>query len=162
MTLGRCPGGSVDLSLFCPECPDYNIRFEGSADWLRMNYSTWPDFMIYEDHRIPIGDSEYSMLKKRITMKFDNQADFPNKLRRFLIRENALIDADTFASPHVVRQLGVLNQLTEGKRDRAVQALVAPIQHHHLDDLMAERPELDDGKEITIIVPTKYKKHPAK
>lgn len=51
MALGRCPGCARDLSLYCPECPDCNIRYAGLVDWLRLNYATWPTEWIPEDHR---------------------------------------------------------------------------------------------------------------
>ncbi|XP_063982113.1 uncharacterized protein LOC135165093 [Diachasmimorpha longicaudata] len=155
--LGRCWGCSKEQSLYDPNCPDCNIRWEGMVDWMRLNYATWPAWLIPPEHRVMVGEESKeieSMLKRKIKYKFNNPHDAPNKLRRFLIRENALVGAPTLANPKLPKPI----DLSEEKRRLAVQALQAPVALHHLDEIMKERPELKDGEGYTVLIPAKYKK----
>ncbi|KAK0169216.1 hypothetical protein PV328_012332, partial [Microctonus aethiopoides] len=151
--LGRCAGCSRDVSLYCPECPDCNVRYEGLVDWLRLNYATWPEWMVPKDHRYLINPEE-QILKRKVKAKFDDPTDNANRVRAFLIRENGLRDARSLANAHSKTAL----KLSEEKRQRAVKALEHPYVKKALDEIMNERPELSDGEEIKILVPTKYKK----
>ncbi|KAK0174975.1 hypothetical protein PV327_008761 [Microctonus hyperodae] len=154
--LGLCIGCGRNLSLYCPECPDCNIRFEGIVDWLRLNYATWPSWAIPADHSYMVNEGK-EMLKRRTKAKFHNPSDTPNRVREFLIRENALANAPEVASRHVP----TAGQLSEKKRQLAIRALEHPLSKKTLDEIMKERPELDNGEEIKIVVPTKYKHYRA-
>ncbi|KAK0168194.1 hypothetical protein PV327_002019 [Microctonus hyperodae] len=154
--LGRCAGCSRDSSLYCPECPecpDCNLRFEGLVDWLRLNYATWPEWMVPKDHRYLINPEE-QVLRRRVKAKFDDPTDNANLIRAFLIRENGLKEAASLTNAHSKTAL----KLSEEKRQRAVKALLHPYVKKALDEILSERPELSAGEEIKIIVPTKYKK----
>ena len=89
---------------------------------------------------------------------FTDSDDYPNRLRRFLIRENALGKGVVPANPEAPSAI----QLSEAKRRLAVKALTAPFVKKSLDEIMEERPELADGEELKVIVPAKYKKGSAK
>lgn len=77
IALGRCAGCGRDLSLYCPECPDCNIRYEGLVDWLRLNYTTWPTWMIPDDHRYMVNNGD-SVLNKKTRVRFNDPKDRPN------------------------------------------------------------------------------------
>ncbi|KAK0072508.1 hypothetical protein PV326_014396 [Microctonus aethiopoides] len=149
--LGLCVGCGRDLSLYCPECPDCNIRYKDIVDWLRLNYATWPTWAIPADHRYLVNEGS-EILKRRVKAKFDDPKDTPNRVREFLIRENALSIAPRVAS----RDVQSMEQLSEEKRQLALQALMHPLTNKTLDEVMKERPELDDGEEVKILLPTKY------
>ena len=155
--LGRCPGCSRDLSLYWPECPDCNVRYRGLVEWLRLNYATWPTWLIPTDHQYLVGEGEQE-LKRKVKAKFTDSDDYSNRLRRFLIRENALGKGVVPANPEAPSAI----QLSEAKRRLAVKALTAPFVKKSLDEIMEERPELADGEELKVIVPAKYKKGLAK
>ncbi|KAK0169319.1 hypothetical protein PV328_012207 [Microctonus aethiopoides] len=150
--LGLCAGCGQDLSLYCPECPDCNVRYKDIVDWLRLNYATMPSWAVPEDHRYLINEGT-EILRRRVKAKFDDPNDVPNRVRAFLIRENALSAAPAIAG----RNVPSMNRLSEEKRRLAISALTHPLTNKTLDEIFEERPELDDGAEIKIIVPTKYK-----
>ncbi|KAK0159869.1 hypothetical protein PV327_010935 [Microctonus hyperodae] len=150
--LGVCAGCGRDLSLYCPECPDCNERYEGIVDWLRMNYATWPTWAVPADHRYLINEG-VEVLKRKVKAKFTNPNDTPNRLRKFLIRENALSVAPAIAG----RNIPTIKMLNEEKRQLALRALVQPQMKESLDEIIRKRPELDDGAEVKVILPTKYK-----
>ncbi|KAK0072006.1 hypothetical protein PV325_012036, partial [Microctonus aethiopoides] len=149
--LSLCVGCGGDLSLYCPECPDYNIRYKDIVDWLRLNYATWPTWAIPADHRYLVNEGT-EILKRRVKAKFDDPNDVPNRVRKFLIRENAL----SIAPVVVNRNVSTMGQLSEEKRQLALRALTHPLVDKTLDEIMRERPELGDGAEIKVLVPTKY------
>lgn len=109
--------------------------------------------MIPNDHRYLVGEGE-EVLKRKVKAKFDTPEDFPNRVRQYLIRENALAAIDHPANPKAESA----QQLSEEKRQRAVQALYSPLVKKTLDEIMEERPEINDGETISVIIPTKYKK----
>lgn len=152
IALGRCPGCSREEYLYCPECPDCNIRHAGLIDYLRLNYATWPSFLIPKDHRYLV-DNTVDDLKRRIKAKFNDKDDLPIRIRKFLIRENALMSVDKSAKINVSSPL----QLSEEKRQRAVKALLEPQTKETMDEVMRKRPELRGDEEIRVIVPTKFK-----
>ncbi|KAK2578374.1 hypothetical protein KPH14_000837 [Odynerus spinipes] len=151
--LGRCPGCSRDLSLYCPECPDCNIRYADLTDWLRLNYATWPSWSIPVDHRVMVEQTD-SYLKRKFKVKFDDPSNEANKIRQFLIRENALATAEFLANPAAKTAI----QMSEEKRQQAVCTLYTPLAHKTLDEVMKERPELSDEQGVSVVVPSKYKK----
>lgn len=151
--LGRCPGCSTDLSLYCPECPDCNVRYGDITDWLRLNYATWPTALVPKDHQYLINEGT-EVLKRKVKAKFDDPADHPNRVRAFLIRENALSVASSNANPATA----TAPQLSEEKRLLALQVLSSQPVKKSLDEIMREKPEMQDGEEIRVLVPTKYKK----
>lgn len=155
--LGLCVGCGTDLSLYCPECPDCNIRYKDIVDWLRLNYATWPSWAIPADHKYLVNEG-VEVLKRRVKAKFDDPNDTPNRVREFLIRENALSIAPDVAN----RNVPTMEQLSEEKRQLAMRALVHPLTKKTLDEIIRERPELDDGEEIKIVIPTKYKHQSAR
>ena len=53
-------------------------------------------------------------------------------------------------------------QLSEIKTKLVVKALTASFVDKSFDEIMEERPELNKGQEIKIILPAKYKKSLAK
>lgn len=152
--LGLCVGCGQDLSLYCPECPDCNIRYKDIVDWLRLNYATWPSWAIPVDHRYLVNEGT-EILEQRVKARFDDPDDTPNRVREFLKRENALSVPPVAAN----RSIPTKDQLSEEKRELALRALTHPLTNKTLDDIIKERPELDDGAEIKIIIPTKYKHH---
>lgn len=97
-------------SLFCPECPDCNIRNQGILDWLRLNYAIWP------------------------------AQDIPS--------ENAL-QADTTL---VNTDAGSDIQLSEENRKLAVEDMYSQLVENSPDELMRQRPQLEDGQEIQVII----------
>ncbi|XP_071580564.1 uncharacterized protein [Temnothorax nylanderi] len=153
LALNRCPGCATDLSLYCPECPDCNVRYGDIVDWLRLNYATWPTALVPKDHQYLINEGTET-LKRRVKAKFDDPTDYPNRVRAFLIRENALSSAPVVANPTApsARELSVEKNLL------AIQAVCSPRNMKTLDEIMRERPEMRDGEEIHVIIPTKYKK----
>ncbi|XP_043276050.1 uncharacterized protein [Venturia canescens] len=151
MALGRCLGCSRDLSLYCPECPDCNIRYAGLVDWLRLNYATWPTERIPEDHRYIVNEAKGTL--KRHMVRFSDPGDTANQIRSFLIREKALVGAKKLANPAAA----TAEELSKTKRLLAIQALQKPFVMKSLDEIMEERPELSDGEEIKVIIPSKYK-----
>lgn len=151
--LDRCAGCSRDLSLYCPECPDCNIRWAGCVDFFRLNYAIMPAWMIPEDHQIMVGEAE-SAIKRRFKIKFDNPTDAANKIRHFLIRENALLSAPRIANP----EIPTASQLSRDKRERALAALEAPVTHKHLDEIARDFPELRDDQGYTVLVTKPLKK----
>lgn len=150
--LGNCAGCSRSLELYCPECPDCNIRHEGIVDWLRLNNSTWPTWAVPEDHQYLVCGA--SQLKRQIEAKFDDSQDYPNRIRGFLIRENALSTMEKFANP----KEKTAKQLSEKKRARAIKVLLTPMTSSDVEQIMEERPELQDGTEVKILTPSVYKK----
>lgn len=152
MALNRCFGCSGDLQLYNPECPDCNIRFPGLSDYLRLNYASWPAWMIPSDHRY-LHDEAEKKLKREGRAKFTDPKDHPNKVRAFLIRENALLKAKP-ANPEAQSA----QELSENKRKLALKALLTPGANKTLDKIMEERPELYAGEEVTVLIPTKAKK----
>ncbi|XP_071575279.1 uncharacterized protein [Temnothorax nylanderi] len=153
LALHRCPGCTTDLSLYCPECPDCNVRYGDIVDWLRLNYATWPTALVPKDHRHLINEGA-EVLKRKVKAKFDDPTDHPNRVRAFLIRENALLSAPFVANrtEPTARELSVERNLL------AIQAICSPRNEKSLDEIMRERPEMRDGEEIRVVVPTKYKK----
>lgn len=151
--LERCAGCARDLSLYCPECPDCNIRSEGISDWLRLNYVTWPTWAIPKDHQYLVGEGE-EVLKRKVKAKFDSPQDYPNRIRQFLIRENALAAVKQPANPKAPNA----TKLAEEKRQRAIQALYTPLVRRTLDKIMKERPEIRDEDEVEVVIPTRFKK----
>ena len=86
--------------------------------------------------------------------KFSDTDDYPNRLRRFLTRENALgkeAVPENSVAPSAI-------QLSEAKRRLAVKALTTPLVRKSLDEIMEERPELADGEELKVIIPANYKR----
>ncbi|XP_051154488.1 uncharacterized protein LOC127277428 isoform X2 [Leptopilina boulardi] len=150
--LGRCIGCSGDEFLYSPECPDCNIRHAGIVDWLRLNYATWPSWMVPRDHQFLIG-GEAERLKRKVKAKFDNPRDEPNKVRKFLLRENVFRQVKEFKN----LESKTAYQMSEEKRQRAIEALLASISTDSIEEVMRKRPELSDGQELKIIVPTKFK-----
>ncbi|KAK0158027.1 hypothetical protein PV327_011262, partial [Microctonus hyperodae] len=133
--LGRCAGCSRDSSLYCPECPDCNIRYEGLVDWLRLNYATWPGWMVPKDHRYLIN----------------SEGQAASYTREWIERRSERASLANAYSKSALK-------LSEEKRQRAVKALQHLYGKKALDEILNERPELSDGEEIKIIVPTKHKK----
>ncbi|XP_071568752.1 uncharacterized protein [Temnothorax nylanderi] len=153
LALNRCPGCATDLSLYCPECPDCNIRYGDIVDWLRLNYATWPTALIPKDHQYLVNEGTET-LKRRVKAKFDDPTDYPNRVRAFLIRENALFSAPVVANSAAPSA----KELSVEKNLLAIQAVCAPRNRKALDEIMRERPEMRDGEEVHVLVPTKYKK----
>ena len=151
--LGRCAGCSRDLSLYCPECPDCNIRYADIIDWLRLNYATFPTALVPKDHQYLINEGEEA-LKRKVKAKFDNPTDYPNRVRAYLIRQNALAAAPVVANPAAKSATA----LSEEKRKFALRKLFSPHVNKTLDEIMQERTELSNGEEIHVIIPTKLKK----
>lgn len=71
----RCSG---DLSLYCPESPECNVRYSGIVDYLRLNYSIWLKALIPPGHRYLV-DPEKGRLKRRIKVQFDAN-DHPSRV----------------------------------------------------------------------------------
>lgn len=84
---------------------------------------------------------------------FSKRKDCANRIRNFLIRENALGAVRKLANPAAKTAI----KLSEEKRSLALRALQKPFANKTLDEIMKERPELSDGEEIKIIIPSKYK-----
>ncbi|XP_051159159.1 uncharacterized protein LOC127286449 [Leptopilina boulardi] len=156
LALNKCVGCSNDLCIYCPECPDCNIRYAGLVDWLRLNYVTLPAWAIPSDHKYLINEHTEEQLRRKIKANFANQNDYVNRVRAFLIRENALSLIEKPANNMTPSK----KDLSEEKRRQAVQSLTTEFADQSLDEVMALRPELSDGEEYKVIVPTKYKKNP--
>lgn len=78
LTLNKCVGCSNDLSIYCPECPDCNVRYAGLVDWLRLSYVTLPTWAIPYDHRYLINEHEEEELRRKTKANFANRDDYPN------------------------------------------------------------------------------------
>lgn len=151
--LQRCVGCGRDTDLYCPECPDCNIRYGDIVDWLRLNYATWPSSLVPKDHRYLINEGEEE-LRRKVKANFADPRDAPNRVRKLLIRENALAAATTLAN----KDLPTTTDLAEEKRALAIRTLTLPRVRKTLDVLMEERPELRGKDPVTVIVPTKYQR----
>ncbi|KAK0174294.1 hypothetical protein PV327_010997 [Microctonus hyperodae] len=150
--LGLCEGCGGEKSLYCPECPDCNVRYKDIVGWLRLNYVTWPTWAFPVDHGYLVNEGTET-LKRCVKAKFNYLNDAANRAREFLIRENAL----TFAPVVQSREVPTIRQLTEEKLQLALNALVHLLTKKTMDEIMKERPELDDGTEIKTLEPTKSK-----
>ena len=113
--------------------------------------------MVPIDHRYMISGGKQE-LKRKFEAKFDDPDDYPTRLRRFLVRENALQAKDIKANPEAESAI----QLSETKMRLAVKALCLPLIDKSFDEIMREEPKLDDGQGTKVTMRTKYKKKPAK
>lgn len=154
LALNRCVGCGNDLSLYCPECPDCNIRYKGIVDWLRLNYTTLPTWAIPPDHQYMV-DEKKALLTRQLKMKFSDPRSKPNQIRKFLIRENALETNVRAENPEALK---IVDKLTSSKRHQATQALLAPYVEEQLEKILKEKPEMPDGAECRVLVPTLFKK----
>lgn len=136
LALNKCVGCSNDLSIYCPECPDCNVRYAGLVDWLRLNYATWPTWAIPLDHRYLVNEHEFGELRRTFKANFSNKNDYPNRVRSFLIRETSLSATDRPAN----RTEPFKNKLSEEKRLLSDRSLTTRFADLTLDEVMALRP----------------------
>lgn len=122
---------------------------------LRLNDASWPAWTRPSEHRYLTGEGE-GKLKRKVKGKFDDPKDYPNRVRRFLIRANVLYAVTRSVNP----EAKIVIQLSEEKRKLAVKYLYSSFVEKSLEELIKEWPELVGGEEIEVIIPTKYKKKP--
>ncbi|KAK2577717.1 hypothetical protein KPH14_012842 [Odynerus spinipes] len=109
--------------------------------------------MVPRDHLALVGFDE-GYLKRKFRVKFDDPRDRANRVRQFLIRENALEAEENIDNPAAK----YAKEVSREKRLQALKALQSPAAGRALDEVLRERPELNEGQEVKIVIPSIYKK----